>query len=127
MLFTTIATTASHTSAHGDTTSSSSSQIESLYIYEAFAGLCIVADRQCCFCAALVIFATGVFECNEYQDVYLTPVDLEHGSLEAALRPGETEVSDLKMVGWDELEPALLRQDTVSQLGAAFVCVHKVC
>ena len=58
---------------------------------------------------------TGAFECNEYQDVYLTPVDLEHASLETALRPGETEVSDLKMVAWDEFESAVLRQDTVTQ------------
>mgnify|MGYP003338344711 CR=1 FL=1 len=55
----------------------------------------------------------GAFECNEYQDVYLTPVDLEESSLGNVLRPGETEVSGLMMMAWAEVEAALLRQDVV--------------
>lgn len=55
--------------------------------------------------------AHGTFQCNEYQDVYLAPALLEGGTLEQVLRPGESEVVGLRMMRWEELEEALLRQD----------------
>ena len=74
----------------------------------------IVERAQCVHsCGILGFLVAGAFACNEYQDVYLTSVDLEEASLGTVLRPGESEVSGLMMVPWDEVEAALLRQDTV--------------
>jgi hypothetical protein len=75
----------------------------------------------------LILLMAGAFECNEYQDVYLTPVDLEEGSLGTVLRPGESEVSGVRMVAWDVVEAALLRQDTVGSVSVAVAAIAAQC
>lgn len=103
MLFTTIAMTASTTDAHGE-----NGQLQARSPVEASS---VASDGT--VSAVPTLCVPGAFECNEYQDVYLTPVELEEASLASVLRPGETEVSGLRLVAWEELEAALLRQDTV--------------
>ena len=102
MLFTTIAMTASSTAAHGAPARLHLESAQCLYV-----------------CGILGFFMAGAFECNEYQDVYLTAADLEEASLGTVLRPGESEVSGLMMEPWDEVEAALLRQDTVGHFQLA--------